>query len=162
MVPGAHLVLMGYVRLEGHLRARIGRPELAARVSILRPVPPAEIIRWVASADLVAIPIQGHTLNHRLATPNKLFEALAAGVPVVAADLPGMASIVREMDAGVLVDPERPEAIAEGIRALLARPPGERAATRARIREAVVGRYDWPTQFDRLLAEYARLTGRPW
>jgi glycosyltransferase involved in cell wall biosynthesis len=162
MVPGAHLVLMGYGRLEGHLRARIGRPELAARVSILRPVPPAEIIRWVASADLVALPIQGHTLNHRLATPNKLFEALAAGVPVVAADLPGMASIVREMDAGVLVDPERPEAIAEGIRALLARPPGERAATRARIREAVVGRYDWPTQFDRLLAEYARLTGRPW
>ena len=67
----------------------------------------------------MAIPIQGDTLNHRLATPNKLFEALAAGVPVVASDLPGMAPIVRELDAGVLVDPARPAAIAAGIRALL-------------------------------------------
>ncbi|MBF8289625.1 MAG: glycosyl transferase group 1 [Chloroflexi bacterium] len=161
-VPGAHLVLLGYGRLDDDLRARAARPDVAGRVSVLPAVPPGELLEWVASADVVAIPIQGDTLNHRLATPNKLFEALAAGVPVVASDLPGMASIVRELEAGTLVDPTRPAAIAAGIRALLDPPPDARAATRARIRAATAGRYDWPAQFDRLLAEYTRLTGRPW
>jgi len=162
-VPGAHLVLLGYGRLEEALRARVAaRPDLAGRVSVLPAVAPGELLDWVASADVVAIPIQGDTLNHRLASPNKLFEALAAGVPVVASDLPGMAPIVRELDAGVLVDPARPSSIAAGIRALLDAPPDARAATRARIRAAAAGRYDWPSQFDQLLAECARLTGRPW
>ena len=161
-VPGAHLVLLGYGRLERDLRAQAARPDLAGRVSVLPAVPPGELLEWVASADVVAIPIQEDTLNHRLATPNKLFEALAAGVPVVASDLPGMAPIVRELDAGVLVDPSRPASIAGGIRAVLESPPEAREVTRARIRAAAAGRYDWATQFDRLLAEYARLTGRPW
>lgn len=161
-VPGVHLALLGYGRLENDLRAQAARPDLAGRVSVLPAVPPGELLDWVASADVVAIPIQGDTLNHRLATPNKLFEALAAGVPVVASDLPGMAPIVRELDAGVLVDPSRPASIAAGIRALLEPPPEAREATRARIRAAAAGRYDWAAQFDRLLAEYGRLTGRPW
>lgn len=161
-VPNAHLVLLGYGRLEEQLRARAARSDFAGRVAVLPAVPPADLLDWVASADVVAIPIQGDTLNHRLATPNKLFEALAAGVPVVASDLPGMAPIVRELDAGVLVDPIAPASIAAGIRALLEPAPNEREATRARIRAAATGRYDWPAQLDALLAEYTRLTGRPW
>ncbi len=161
-VPDAHLVLMGYGRLEGHLRVRLSDTGLAARVSILPPVPPAEILDWVACADVVAIPIKGDTLNHRLATPNKLFEALAAGVPVAASDLPGMAAIVRELDAGALFDPERRDSISGAILDLLARSPEERTAQRLRVRSAVARRYDWRTQFERLLAEYTLLTGLPW
>ena len=161
-VPDAHLVLLGYGRLMGDLQARALRQDMAGRLSILPAVAPAELLDWVASADVVAIPIQGDTLNHRLATPNKLFEALAAGVPVVASDLPGMAPIVRELDAGVLVDPSRPADIAAGIRTLLETPRDEREATRVRIRKAAAAQYAWPGQFDRLLLEYARLTGRPW
>ena len=69
---------------------------------------PTELLDWVASADVVAMPIQPTTLNHRLTTPNKLFEAMAVGVPVVASDLPGMAAIVRETGCGVLCDPTDP------------------------------------------------------
>ncbi len=161
-VPDAHLVLLGYGRLAADLRTLVDRSGIEARVSILPAVPPGELLDWVASADLVAIPIQGDTLNHRLATPNKLFEALAAGVPVVASNLPGMASIVRELDAGILVDPTRPADIAAAIRGLLELPPAERAAARARVRDMAAARYGWPLQFERLLLEYARLTGRPW
>ena len=64
------------------------------------PVPPEELLGWVASADAVAVPVQPATLNHRLTTPQKLFEAMAAGVPVVASDLPGMAPIVRDTGCG--------------------------------------------------------------
>ncbi len=160
-LPQAHLVLMGYGVLEPLLRARAAaRPD--GRIHVLAAVPPEDLLDWVASADVAAMPIQPTTLNHRLTTPNKLFEALAAGVPIVASDLPGMARILRETGAGVLCDPTRPEAVAAAIRAILELPEEERRAMGDRGRRAAEERYHWTAQLAVLLAEYGRLTGRPW
>jgi len=156
------LVLLGYGVLEATLRARAADPALGGRLHVLPAVPPTELIDWVASADIVAMPIQPTTLNHRLTTPNKLFEAMAAGVPVVASDLPGMSGIVRESGCGTLVDPTDPTAIATAIRALLDLPEADRAAIGRRGLEAHLETYNWDAQSARLLAEYGRLTGRPW
>ncbi|HXG39806.1 MAG TPA: glycosyltransferase, partial [Candidatus Limnocylindrales bacterium] len=160
LLPGVHLVLMGYGVLEPLLRARAERGD--GRLHVLPAVPPGVLLEWVASADIVAIPIQPTTLNHRLTTPNKLFEALAAGVPIVAADLPGMGPIVREAGAGLLCDPTDPASIAAAIRRILDLPEAERRALGERGRRAARARYNWNAQMDVLLAEYARLTGRPW
>jgi glycogen(starch) synthase len=160
-VPNATLVLMGYGDLEADLRRRAADPATGGRIAVLPAVPPDELIEWVASADVVAMPIQPTTLNHRLTTPNKLFEAIAAGVPVLASDLPGMAPIVRSTGCGELVDATDPNAIATALRTLLD-PSAERQATLregiARAQEA----YSWDRQMAALLAEYGRLTGRPW
>jgi len=166
-VPDAVLVLLGY----GYLLPQIERlaaapgladPRLGPRVRILPAVPPTELLDWVACADVVAIPIQPTTLNHRLTTPNKLFEAMAVGVPVVASDLPGMAPIVRETGCGLVCDPTDAAAIASAIRTILDAPPAERAAYRARALVAAHATYCWEHQVEALLAEYGRLTGRPW
>ena len=108
------------------------------------------------------MPIQPTTLNHRLTTPNKLFEAMAAGVPVVASDLPGMADIVRETGCGLLVDPTDPAAIAAALSAILDAPADERAAYGERGLAAAHETYNWESQMALLLAEYSRLTGKPW
>jgi glycosyltransferase involved in cell wall biosynthesis len=161
-VPEAVLVLLGYGVLKDELEARAAEPALAGRVRILPAVPPTELLSWVASADVVAMPIQPTTLNHRLTTPNKLFEAIAVGVPVVASDLPGMAPTVRETDAGILVDPGDPAAIAAACRALLDEAPDAAETRRFHIREAAERTLNWETQMATLLDEYGRLTGRPW
>jgi glycosyltransferase involved in cell wall biosynthesis len=160
LLPGVHLVCMGYGLLEPLLRARAAASD--GRLHVLPAVPPEELLEWVASADVVAIPIQPTTLNHRLTTPNKLFEALAAGVPIVAADLPGMAPIVRETGAGVVCDPTKPASLAAAIRSLLELPEADRRAIGERGRRAATRRYNWAAQVEILLAEYGRLTGRPW
>ena len=108
------------------------------------------------------MPIQPTTLNHRLTTPNKLFEAMAAGVPVVASDLPGMAPIVRETGVGLVVDPTDASAIAAACREILDAPVEERAAWRRRALDATRETYNWERQADILFDEYGRLTGRPW
>ncbi len=160
-VPDAVLVLMGYGSLRDQLERAAGTPGLAGRVRLIPPVPPHDLLDWIAAADIVAMPIQPTTLNHRLTTPNKLFEAMAAGVPVVASDLPGMAPIVREADIGLLVDPTDPNAIAAAIRRLVA-DPSQRVAMGDRALQAAHDRYNWERQAEILMAEYGRLTGRPW
>ena len=134
----------------------------AGASDLLPAVRPIELLDWVAGADVVAMPIQPTTLNHRLTTPNKLFEAMAAGVPVVASDLPGMAPIVRETRCGLVVDPTDAAAIAAACRAILDAPPEEAAAWRRRALAAAHETYNWENQADRLFAEYSRLTGRRW
>jgi glycosyltransferase involved in cell wall biosynthesis len=161
-VPDALLVLMGYGPLQAELEARAADPSSGGRIRILPAIPPTELLDWVASADVIAMPIQPSTLNHRLTTPNKLFEAMAAGVPVVASDLPGMADIVRETGCGILVDPTDPSAIAAAIREILEAPEDERRAWRARALAAAHHTYDWERQMEVLLDEYTALTRRRW
>jgi glycosyltransferase involved in cell wall biosynthesis len=160
-VPDAVLVLMGYGDLQEALRRTADDPASGGRIRLLPAVPPSDLVEWVASADVVAMPIQPTTLNHRLTTPNKLFEAIAAGVPVVASDLPGMAPIVRSTGCGLVVDPTDAVAIAAALREILDASPARRAELDAGIL-AAQAEYRWERQAERLLAEYGRLTGRPW
>jgi glycosyltransferase involved in cell wall biosynthesis len=161
-VPDVTLVLMGYGVLEPTLRAQEADPSLDGKVRVMDAVPPAELHDWVAAADVVGMPIQGDTLNHRLTTPNKLFEAMAAGVPAVVSDLPGMSAIVRDAESGILVDPTDVPAIAAAIRRIVSLPPEEWQAWRERCVAAAHDRYNWETQVDRLLDLYTDLTGKRW
>src|SRR5262245_6295784 len=162
LAGNVHLCLLGYGPLEAAFADEARREVHRGRLHVLPAVAPAELLDWVESADIVAMPIQPSTLNHRLTTPNKLFEAMAAGVPVVASDLPGMAPIVAETGCGVVCDPTDPAAIADAIRSIFALPPQEREAMRRRALEAAAGPYSWEAQVEVLLAEYCRLTGKPW
>ncbi len=161
-VDHAVAVLMGYGPLKAELEARVAEPPLRGRAFVMDAVPPEELLGWVACADVVAIPIQPSTLNHRLTTPNKLLEAIAAGVPVVASDLPGMAPIVRDAACGTLCDPADPTSIAVALRAILDLAIPDRQACVDRTLSAARDRYNWESQMERLLEVYGRLTGRPW
>jgi len=158
-VPEAALVLLGYGRLRDSLAAAVEREPYRGRVFLLPAVPPSELLLWTASADIMVMAIQPTSLNHRHTTPNKLFEAMTAGVPVVASDLPGMATIVRETGCGVLVDPTSPAAIAGALRRLLELPAAERAALRDRCLAAARDRFNWESQVGTLLEVYGRLVG---
>ena len=82
---------------------------------------------------------------------------MGAGVPVVAADLPGLAEIVRETGIGVLVDATSIDAIAAGIREIVDASHERRAAWRAACLAAARGPYAWERGVERLLALYAEL-----
>jgi glycosyltransferase involved in cell wall biosynthesis len=161
-VPDATLVLMGYGVLEPTLRVWEADPALGGRVRVMGAVPPAELHDWVAAADVVGMPIQGDTLNHRLTTPNKLFEAMAAGVPAVVSDLPGMSAIVKDAGSGILVDPTDVSAIAAAIRSIVSLPEADWDAWRDRCLAAAHDRYNWETQVEKLLDLYTELTGKRW
>jgi glycosyltransferase involved in cell wall biosynthesis len=161
-VPDTVLVVMGYGALEGDFRAAAAAAENLGRVHVLPAVPPTELLEWVASADVVGVLFQHDTLNNYLSTPNKFLEAMAAGVPSVCSDHPGMGPIARETGCGIPVDPSDIEAIAAAIRQILDADPGGRQGMRAKALAAAHETYNWETQVRALLDEYGRLTGRPW
>lgn len=96
------------------------------------------------------------TPNHVNAQPIKLFEYMAAGLPVIASDFPLWRSIVEGAGCGVLVDPTRPERIADAIRHLREHPAQAREMGR-RGREAVLGRFNWEREGEALVALYDEL-----
>lgn len=157
---GAHLVFLGYGSMDAELRAIAAGPASAGRIHVLEAVPPSALLAWVRPADVAVMPIQDSTLNHRLSTPNKLFEALAAGVPVVVSDLPEMRRIAidgPEGRLGALCDPTDPASIAGACAGILALAPADRAALRARCRAAAAGRWNWEAEVQGLLGLYADL-----
>jgi glycosyltransferase involved in cell wall biosynthesis len=159
-VPDAVLVLMGYGGSREGYAALAARPPYAGRVHVIDAVAPDALLPWTASADILVMAIQPTTLNHRLTTPQKLFEALAAGVPVVASDLPGMAGVVTATGCGELCDPTSPASIGGAIRSILGRSPAERDELRARVLAAAHDTYNWESQLVVLRDLYARLAPR--
>jgi glycosyltransferase involved in cell wall biosynthesis len=161
-VPNAVLVLMGYGALEAAFRAAAAEPENLGKVHVLPAVAPTELLDWVASADVVGVLFQHDTLNNYLSTPNKFLEAMAAGVPTVCSDHPGMGPIARATGCGIPVEPSDIDAVARAIRQIVDAPATEREATRSRALAEAHGTYNWETQVEALLDEYTRLTGRRW
>jgi glycosyltransferase involved in cell wall biosynthesis len=164
LAPGmerVHAVYLGYGTMRSWLDERSAEPRYGGRLHVLAAVPPEELGPWVASADVGVMPIQASTLNHKLSTPNKLFECLAAGVPVVASDFPEMRRIVvgdPDGPLGELCDPSSAADVARAIAALLALPPDEMSDLRARCLRAAHERWNWETESARLVELYADLT----
>jgi glycosyltransferase involved in cell wall biosynthesis len=94
--------------------------------------------------------------NHVDAQPNKMFEYMSAGLPVLASDFALWRSILDEARAGLCADPFDPQAIARVIGSVLDDPSTARAMGE-RGREAVLNRYQWAFEEPKLADLYFRL-----
>jgi glycosyltransferase involved in cell wall biosynthesis len=150
-------VFLGFGPLEERLRAVAGRHP--GRVAVLPAVPSGELLEWTAGATLMFVGAPPRTLNQRLTTPNKLFESLMAGVPVLVAAGTATCELVREAQVGVCVDPWTPTAIAGAVAGQLGRAADERDAQRTRVRRVALDRYNWDVEREGLLQLYRRLAG---
>jgi glycosyltransferase involved in cell wall biosynthesis len=152
------IVLVGHDCTGGRLPAMATATDLAGIVTLLPPVKSEELPLLTAGADMGLILFQNTCLNHYYSLPNKLYEYMMAGIPVIASDLPEIARVVRDNGCGILVDPEDPASIALGIRDLLSR-PAERLSMGQRAREAAISRHCWPVQARELISLYSSLAG---
>lgn len=101
------LVFMGWGKLEDQIReyadAETDRPEGRPRVAMVPSAPHDELLTWTAGADLGTIPYENTGLNHLYCSPNKMWEYPAAGVPILASDMPEMKKKIEQYDIGLTV-----------------------------------------------------------
>ena len=149
------LVVIGYGYHRPTLEETVRRRGLQDRVRFFGPIPNDELLYYTASADVGLCVIRGESLSYRWSMPNKLFEYMMAGIPIVASDFEEMGRVVREEGVGTVCDPDDPQSIADAVRAIVDDPEAEarfRAATRVAI-----GKYNWDEEEKKLLALYQRL-----
>ena len=136
------------------LEALIASEGVADRVKILPPVPYGELLDWTASADIglnVASP--DYSLNVRYFLPNKLFEYLMAGLPVLTSPLEAMVDVVKTHDVGQVLSSLAPADIGEAINRMLADPVGL-AHQRSNALEAARNDFYWEKESLRLIHLY--------
>jgi glycosyltransferase involved in cell wall biosynthesis len=155
---GAGVVLLGDGDLMQECVDLAATPPFADRLYVHAAVPVQELPAWIAEADIGVIAFQPIDLNNEFGTPNKLFEYLSVGVPVVVSDFPEMARIVREADVGETCDPTRPESIAAAVNRLLSETDADRLARRARARALAESRFNWAVESRALLGVYGSIT----
>jgi glycosyltransferase involved in cell wall biosynthesis len=79
------------------------------------PVPLREVPTWYARSDITLLPYQPSIPTATTMSPIKMFEAMAAGRPIIASDLPAIREVLRHEHTALLVAPENPAAWGEAI-----------------------------------------------
>ncbi len=91
------------------------------RIKIIPSVPYKELLEWTASADIGLIIYEPeHSLNVQMCLPNKLFEYLMAGLPVLATPLNAINEVLYRYNVGQTVATPQPEAVGNAINTMLA------------------------------------------
>lgn len=91
--------------------------------------------------------------NHINAQPNKMFEYMSAGIPVIASNFPLWKQIIEENQCGICVDPLKSKEIAEAIQRLVDN-PDEASSMGANGRKAIEAKYNWDAESAKLLKVY--------
>ena len=143
-----HLVFMGSGSLRGRLERRVTQLLLASHVHFVDAVPQLQLVAWTMSADAGIIPYVETCLNNRLCTPNKLYEFIAAGLPILASDLPELRIMVHDNSFGIVAQMSGPEQIARAIDAFFS-DPIQLAGWRKSVSQGR-SRYRWDIQAEHL------------
>ncbi len=139
-LPDAHLMVVGGGPEETNLRRLSAELALAGRVHFLGRVPHDQMHDVYSAADVLVL------ASSREGWPNVLLEAMACGTPVAATGVGGIPEIITVPESGVVVPERSTDAIAMGVRRILAADL-DSAATRAYAetfswKETSRGQYD--------------------
>ena len=151
----AALVLIGDGPSEQALRNQVCAAGLDDRVYFIPRVPFHQLHNYTCSADLGLCLIKGTGKSFYYSLPNKLFEYMMAGLPILASNFPEMQRIVRETRTGVTVDPTNIVAIREQITAFLDNAEQREACAKASLQAAQ--HYNWEREAAQLTQLYETL-----
>lgn len=157
-MPGVHLALVTVPfphPMTPELQERATELGVADRLHVLPPVDQSRLKAFLASADIAVHPLPGGSPNHDQAMPNKLFEYLHSGLPLVVSDARLMAQFVRENDLGEVFPTGDAAALGAAVLTAIERfSGGDRGKDLAAL-------YSWQAQEPKLLELYRRIAPLP-
>jgi len=125
---------------------------LEDRIKLLPTIPSYRMPEMLNAATIGVVPDE-RLPQQTKAIPRKLFEYMAAGLPIVVSDLPFLESVVNEHHCGLTARPEEPATFAEAILKLLRDP--QLAADMGRAgQRAFESHFSWESQIPRLMEFY--------
>lgn len=150
-VEDARLVVLGGLTGEPdfeRVRALVSARGLEARVELRGTLPQVQVAQELARAAAVAVPFLKTGMTERHTSPLKAFEAMAAGRPIVASDMPSSREFLRDGENALLVAPGDAAALATALNRLLQDRALAQALAEAAYAEAP--RYSWDARAQKL------------
>ena len=143
MLPGVQTVVIG-----GETKQIEQLKKEYPRIIFLGHRPYKDLAENQAAADVLLLPNTGkNEISARYTSPLKLFAYMASNIPIVASDLPSIREILNEGNS-VLVEPDNPQALAEGVKKVLENKElGERLALAAKEK---VNDYTWDKRAEKI------------
>lgn len=129
-LPEAHLMFIGHGDALPGLKKLAVHQGLTHRVLFLPKMAYPAMMARTALADVGLTVDKDTNINYRFSLPNKIFDYVAAGIPVVASPLPEVRKVIEQYGVGVVAREVSPEAIADAVQAVL-------SAGRASYQEAL-------------------------
>lgn len=146
-IPGVHFVLLGSGNKTNDYKNLAERLNVSDRVHFIGTVPQSELINYTIEADLGLSLIENISLSYYYALPNKMFEYIAAGVPLISSSLPQMKGIVDEYHVGWVIDIETNN-LAEKMKTIIER--GWDKEEMKSILKSASHELNWDTEFDKV------------
>ena len=156
----ARLIVVGGAKLSGlqeRIEARISELDIGETVSLEGYVPHDALSAYLRRAHLGFMAHDPAIYERNI--PTKLFEYMAAGLPIITMRADMTAFFLDQTPAGIMVDSQRPGEYAQAIVDLWSHPRRLREMARAG-RQAFETRYHWESEGEKLLALYRRLSPR--
>ncbi len=160
-VEGAHLVIRGpgLDHYGEHYKRLMHEFDVRDKVTLLPPIESARVVEGARSADIGLWTLPNISKNFYYALPNKIFEYLAAELPILVANFPEPTKIVDTYGVGATFDPYNPQSIAESINRLT-KDPVLRQRMRGNVRGALEG-LNADLEWDRLRELYREMRESP-
>ena len=137
--------IVGEGPLRKDLESQISDLGLQGVVTMMGAMPHTRLVALYREASVFALAPQVTADGDRDGIPNVLVEAMAAGVPVVSADMSGIPELIEDGRTGLLVEPEDPSALADAVERLLRDPLLRRTLAAAARRKIEAGFECWET-----------------
>lgn len=119
-LDGVMLLIVGGGDVIETLKIMAERKDIKGKVVFLPKQPYGKLMQYTSVADLGLTLDKNTNLNYRFSLPNKLFDYIHAGVPVISSDLPEIRKIIDEYEIGDFIPDHNPESIANKIKEVFA------------------------------------------
>ncbi len=118
-ISNAILLIIGGGDVIGKLKSATNKLGLNERIIYKPRLPYEQMMKYTSIADLGLTFDKSTNLNYKYSLPNKLFDYIQAGVPVLSSCLPEIEKVIKKYNVGDFIDDHNPEKIATKINHIL-------------------------------------------
>ncbi len=121
-LEGVVLLIVGNGDVVDTLKEMAEKPEIKGKVIFKPRQPYNHLMQYTVNADMGLTLDKANNLNYQFSLPNKLFDYIKAGIPVLASDLPEIRTIIEQYDIGDFIPDHQPEKIAQKVKEIMNNP----------------------------------------